>query len=155
MPYSYDELFETNGSYKHRLDQDDVNKVNRLVERIEARRQGDPMPMDGDKIICVSPLIGEVSNNGYLEKREGRLSVCVYPYVPFISEGSLHTNASGGPWFPFSEEQFWRASEFAGHTLAAFHVWGHFGPCAHGAVYFQAKVFLWKVTDPRFYKHPF
>jgi len=152
MRYGYDELLDINGSYHsvHYLNQDDLDKVNHLIERIEAIRQGNPTPVDGDKIICVNPLIGEMSKRGYLEKRNGELSVCTDPSIPFISEENLHTDASGGPWFPMSLEQFLQNSEFVGKTLTFFKVWGHCGTWANGAVYFQAEVFLWRVTNPHF-----
>jgi hypothetical protein len=152
MRYSYDELLSINDSFHsvHHLNQADVDKVNKMIGRIEAIRQGNPTPTDGDKIICVSPSAGEVSKRGYLEKRNGQLSVCTDPDTPFISEGNLHTDASGGPWFPMSLEQFLQNSEFVGKTFTFFKVWGHCGMWANGTVNFQAEVFLWRVINPHF-----
>jgi hypothetical protein len=151
MQYSYDELLKINGAYhsEHFLNQDDVDTVNRLIERIEASRQSTPQPMDGDKVICINPRLGEVSQNGYLEKRE-RISICVCPTVPFIRKENLHTDAGGGPWFHYRLEQFLAQAEFGGKTLASFYVWGRWGPWVNGAIYFQAKVFRWRVTNPHF-----
>jgi hypothetical protein len=157
MPYSMDELLKLNQLYHayHRLLQADVDKVNRLVAHIEESRQCDPTPMDGDRIICISLTEGEVSTRGYLEKRHGRLSVCVQPSVIFLYEGnggSLYTNAGGGSWFNLSEEQFLLQAAYVGKVRTSMHVWGHGGACADGTVQFQAEVFQWKLTDSRFYQ---
>ena len=67
--YTRDTLIACNASYhlEHRVTDADVAKINTLISLIEATRQSDPLrPIDGDRIICVSPTKGVVSRKGHI-----------------------------------------------------------------------------------------
>lgn len=128
------------------LRQSDVEKVNRLCEAMANVRSGDPVPTDGDRIICMF-LDSRVSDRGYLEYRENRLMICTQPSSIFLDEhadGQIYTRAGGGPWTGYmSQEQFLERAEYEGKTLAWFWLWGR----EEGSIHFEAEVFLWRFTS--------
>ena len=82
MPYPYTietlQCFDANRSRS--VFQYDAQKVNWLCEAASTMRRVDrPVPMDGDRIICISPSEGLVSDRGYLERRDDLLTVCAQP----------------------------------------------------------------------------
>jgi hypothetical protein len=153
--YTKDELIAVNTSYHHdhRVTDADVDKINRLVSLIEAARQGDPIaPIDGDRIMCVSPEKGVVSRNGHIQRRMSFcdfMTICTQPYTPFIDE-RLYSDASGGYWITICESDL-ASFTFVGRELKTFCAWGHMGMTANGAIDFQAEVFVWELTHPSFY----
>jgi hypothetical protein len=153
--YTKDRLITLNSSYhlEHRVTEADVERINRLVSLIEAARQSEPTsPLDGDRIICVSPERGIVSRNGHIQRRQSFdywMTICTDPYTPFIDE-SLYSDASGGYWIIVQEKD--KASfTFVGKELKTFCAWGHMGMTRNGAIDFQAEVFVWEFTSPSFY----
>ena len=153
--YTKDRLIALNTSYhfEHRVTDSDVEKINQLVTLIEAARQSEPTyPLDGDRIICVSPDKGIVSRNGHIQRRQSFgywMTICTDPYTPFIDE-SLESDASGGYWIIVQEKD--RASfTFVGRELKTFCAWGHMGMTGNGAIDFQAEVYVWELTHPSFY----
>ena len=72
MKYTLETLLAGNKTYDfyYHLHEQDVAKVNRLIDRIEASRAGQttPAPLDGDAVICLHPTEGEVSTDARLEK---------------------------------------------------------------------------------------
>jgi hypothetical protein len=153
--YTRDTLIACNASYhlEHRVTEGDVEKINKLVSLIEAIRQSDPTaPIDGDRIICVSPERGIVSRNGHIQRRQSLsdwMTICTQPYTPFIDE-SLYSDASGGYWIIVQEKDI-PSFTFVSRELKTFCAWGHMGMCANGAIDFQAEVFVWELTHPSFY----
>jgi hypothetical protein len=153
--YTKDSLIAYNTSYHHdhRVTDADVEKINRLVALIEAARQGDPpTPLDGDRIICISPEKGVVSRNGHIQRRNSFsdwMTICTQPYTPFIAE-NLRSDASGGYWVSLEEKDL-ALFTFVGKVLKFFCAWGHMGMCANGAINFQAEVYEWELTHPFFY----
>lgn len=131
----------------------DVEKINTLVRLIEAARQSDPSsPLDGDRILCVSPTKGMVSRNGHIQRRNSFsdwMTVCTHPYTPFIDE-RLSSDASGGYWLSVQEKDL-ALFTFVGREPKTFCAWGHMGMCRNGAIDFQAEVFVWELTHPSFY----
>lgn len=154
MKYTLETLLAGNKTYDfyHHLHEQDVAKVNRLIDRIEASRteQTTPAPLDGDAVMCLHPTEGEVSADARLEKRS-QIEICVYPSIPFINE-NLHTSTSGGDWWNWSEEAFIRRAAYIGRESHQFKTWGRWGPCGNGAITFRARVHVWQLTDSHFRK---
>jgi hypothetical protein len=153
--YTKDRLIALNSSYHHdhRVTDADVEKINRLVSLIEATRQGEPeYPLDGDRIICVSPEKGVVSRHGHIQKRMSMgywMTICTDPYTPFIDE-ELESDASGGYWIVVQEKDI-PSFIYVGKELKTFCAWGHMGMTANGAIDFKTEVFVWELTSPSFY----
>jgi hypothetical protein len=153
--YSSETLIAFNTSYhqEHRVTEADVEKINRLVSLIEAARQIEPtFPLDGDRIICVSPTRGIVSRNGHIQKRNSFsewMTICTSPYIPFIEE-RLHSDASGGYWISVQEKDI-PSFTFVGKGPKTFCAWGHMGMTRNGALDFQAEVYVWELTHTSFY----
>ncbi len=153
--YTKDRLIELNTLYHHEhgVTDADVAMVNHLVTLIEAARQIDPPTLlDGDRIICISPTKGVVSKRGHIQRRMSFcdfMTICTDPYIPFIDE-RLYSDASGGYWITICESDL-ASFTFVGRELKTFCAWGHMGMCAHGAIDFQAEVFVWELTHPSFY----
>lgn len=153
--YTKDRLIAQNTSYHHdhRVTDADVAKINKLISLIEAARQGDPAsPLDGDRIICVSPKKGVVSRHGHIQKRMSMgywMTICTDPYTPFIDE-ELASDASGGYWIVVQENDL-ASFKFVGREPKTFCAWGHVGMTGNGAIDFQAEVFVWELTHPSFY----
>jgi hypothetical protein len=153
--YTSETLITLNSSYhlEHRVTSADVERINRLVSLIEAARQSEPTsPLDGDRIICVSPTKGVVSRNGHIQQRNSFsdwMTICTNPYTPFIDERLL-SDASGGYWISVQEKD--RASfTFVGKEPKTFCAWGHMGMTRNGAIDFKAEVFVWELPHPSFY----
>jgi single-strand DNA-binding protein len=152
--YTKEELIALNTSYhhNHRVTDADVAKINRLVSLIEAARQIDPTrPLEGDRIICVSPEKGVVSRHGHIQNRmsfDNWMTICTDPYTPFVDE-SLRSDASGGYWISVEEKDI-ALFTFVGQELKTFCAWGHMGMTGNGAIDFQAEVFVWELTHPSF-----
>jgi hypothetical protein len=140
-------LLPNNESYdaEHHLTQDDVDRVNNLVERIESSRSVSK-PESGDRLLYTSKH-GDYSPVAFIEKnRDGELYVCVKPMVPFVetNEDGIYYDVSGGPFAGMHESTL----KYAGKSSCNFKTWGHNGRRANGAVYFQAEVSMWEYTEP-------
>jgi hypothetical protein len=140
-------LLPCNESYNddYRLTQDDVNKVNNLVERLESSRSV-IKPESGDRLLYTSKH-GDYSPVAFIEKnRDGELYVCVKPMVPFVEtdEERICYDVSGGPFAGMHENTL----KYAGKSSCNFKTWGHNGMRANGAVYFQAEVSMWEYAEP-------
>jgi hypothetical protein len=153
--YTKERLIALNASYHldHRVTDADVETINTLVGLIEAVRHDDPTtPIDGDRIMCISPKRGIVSRTGHIQKRmsfSDWMTICTQPYTPFIDE-RLESDASGGYWV-----SVWKKDmpffTFVGKELKTFCAWGHMGMTRNGAIDFQAEVFVWEFAHPSFY----
>ena len=87
--YSIETLRERNVSYDHQhwLTQEDVDMANSYVELIE-RTRSKITPQIGDRLVYVTEH-GDYYGNALIDSRsakEGYLSVCEQPYVPFVWE---------------------------------------------------------------------
>ena len=85
--YSIETLRERNVSYDHQhwLTQKDVDMANNYVELIE-RTRSEITPQIGDRLVYVTEH-GDYYGNALIDSRsakEGYLSVCEQPYVPFV-----------------------------------------------------------------------
>lgn len=136
-----------NASYDadHRLIQEDVDKINNLVERIESTRSA-IKPQAGDRLLYTSKY-GDYSPVAFIEKnRAGELFVCVKPMVPFVwtEKGCIYYDVSGGPFAGMHESE----PKPAGTVSNWLKTWGHRGMRANGAIYFQAEVNMWEYAEP-------
>ena len=98
--YSIETLRERNVSYDHQhwLTQEDVDMANSYVELIE-RTRSEITPQIGDRLVYVTEH-GDYYGNALIDSRsakEGYLSVCEQPYVPFVWEedGNIRLSVSG------------------------------------------------------------
>ena len=99
--YGIETLKERNVSYDHEhgLTQKDVDMANSYVELIE-RTRSEITPQIGDRLVYVTEH-GDYYGNALIDSRsakEGYLSVCEQPYVPFVWEedGNIRLSVSGG-----------------------------------------------------------
>ena len=118
--------------------------------RWQTRRSGDPVPTDGDRIICISPTEGQVSDRGYLERREDRLMICSKPYYHIYLgdhlDGQIYTTCSGGPWTGYmTSQEFLERAEYQGKTTAWFWTRGS----GESGIHFEAEVHLWRYTSKK------
>lgn len=97
VKYTIETLRAINGSYvsEHSIWPSDVEKVNDLSARLEAERQGAPVPTDGDIVVCAVPGGEVVSDRGHLQKREIRRSscACILP-PPLFTQGWVAAQAA-------------------------------------------------------------
>ena len=147
--YSIETLRERNVSYDHQhwLTQEDVDMANSYVELIE-RTRSKITPQIGDRLVYVTEH-GDYYGNALIDSRsakEGYLSVCEQPYVPFVWEedGNIRLSVSGGAFHSVNPEEL----KFLKWTEGVFKDWGHCGACANGSVSFLAKVPLWFYAEP-------
>ena len=147
--YSIETLRERNVSYDHQhwLTQEDVDMANSYVELIE-RTRSKITPQIGDRLVYVTEH-GDYYGNALIDSRsakEGYLSVCEQPYVPFVWEedGNIRLSVSGGAFHSVNPEEL----KFLKWTEGVFKDWGHCGACANGSVSFLAKVLLWFYAEP-------
>ncbi len=153
--YTKETLIPLNTLYhlEHRVTDGDVAKINHLVSLIEAARQCEPMhPLDGDRILCISPKRGVVSRTGHIQRRmcfSDWMTICTQPYTPFIDE-RIESDASGGYWVSVWKKDM-PLFTFVGKELKTFCAWGHMGMTRNGAIDFKAEVFVWEFTHPSFY----
>ena len=119
--------------------------VNSYVELIE-RTRSEIKPQIGDRLVYVNEH-GDYYGNALIDDKyvkDGCLSVCEQPYVPFVWEenGNIRLSVSGGSFHSVNPKEL----KFLKWTEGAFKDWGHCGACANGAVAFMARVPLWFVV---------
>ena len=147
--YGIETLKERNVSYDHEhgLTQKDVDMANNHVQLIE-RTRSEVTPQIGDRLVYVTEH-GDYYGNALIDgksTKEGYLSICEQPYVPFVWEegGSIRLSVSGGAFHSVNPKDM----KFLKWTEGAFKDWGHCGACANGSVTFIAKVPLWFYAEP-------
>lgn len=123
--YSIETLRERNVSYDHQhwLTQEDVDMANSYVELIE-RTRSKITPQIGDRLVYVTEH-GDYYGNALIDSRsakEGYLSVCEQPYVPFVWEedGNIRLSVSGGAFHSVNPEEL----KFLKWTEGVFKDWG-------------------------------
>ena len=138
---------------EHRLEQSDVDMVNRSIKRIESTRGKTPLPGD---IIEHTDELGIYSRNAHiqsLDSETGEISLCAIPFVPFVwyrkEEQGIRFSADGGPWTSVNAA----ALTYVGKREKMFKEFGHCGATAHGSVSFNATVNVWEYIAPD-QKHP-
>ena len=147
--YGIETLKERNVSYDHEhgLTQKDVDMANNHVQLIE-RTRSEVTPQIGDRLVYVTEH-GDYYGNALIDgksTKEGYLSICEQPYVPFVWEegGSIRLSVSGGAFHSVNPKDM----KFLKWTEGAFKDWGHCGACANGSVTVSAKVPLWFYAEP-------
>ena len=150
MTYTKETLLPLNAEYlsEHRLTDGDVETVNATLARIEARREGAPVPQDGDTVICQRADGSIRTSAGHLEQTswtgDPKMSLCLDLYsAPFL-KSALTCSASGGPWDAVDPA----ALTFVERRSKRFNIWGHMGPCRSGAISFEASVNVWHIILP-------
>ncbi|WPS85660.1 DUF4121 family protein (plasmid) [Brevibacillus halotolerans] len=144
--YTIESLKALNPIYenKYGVTQDDVDKVNQLVELIEKSRINTE-PQIGD-IVEYTCKYGEYYEHAHIESIGDDLYICEQPYTPFVSmyvnKRAFHTSTSGGAWAHIPKDL-----QYVGAKEKAFVVWGHCGACGNGTVLFHAKVNVWTYTE--------
>ena len=124
--YGIETLKRLNVSYDHQhsLTQEDVDMVNSYVELIE-RTRSEIIPQIGDRLVYVTEH-GDYYGNALIDDKyvkEGYLSVCEQPYVPFVWEenGNIRLSVSGGSFHSVNPKEL----KFMKWTEGAFKDWGH------------------------------
>lgn len=147
--YGIETLKRLNVSYDHQhsLTQEDVDMVNSYVELIE-RTRSEIKPQIGDRLVYVTEH-GDYYGNALIDDKyvkDGYLSVCEQPYVPFVWEenGNIRLSVSGGSFHSVNPKEL----KFLKWTEGAFKDWGHCGACANGSVAFMTRVPLWFYAEP-------
>lgn len=125
--YSIETLKEWNVSYdhEHELTQKDMDMANSYVKLIE-RTRSEITPQIGDRLVYVTEH-GDYYGNALIENlhhtKEGYLSICECPYVPFVREqdGNIRLSVSGGVFHAVNPKDL----KFLKWTEGAFKDWGH------------------------------
>ncbi len=145
---------------RHGITQKDVDAVNHSIAILESGRTKD-MPIMGDIIQCSTPGDGKIKYmGGHLDTdliipepndwRGGH--ICVKPSHPFVFHDYVELTSfstSGGYWFKQREKEMF---EFIDKDVPKmFCQWGHNGACHHGAIYYNAKVNVWKLLMEEIY----
>lgn len=155
MSYDLETLREINQRYcghPHILTNEDVEMANNWVAKIQNERIGDPKVTPGD-LVQLTTLYGDYYGRALVHsvEEDGHVYVCEQPYTPFVyvdSYGKVGMSASGGGWSHIPKGQM----RYAGKGKRFFCDWGFCGPCADGAVDFEAEVNVWEyVADNPLY----
>ena len=145
--YDIESLTKINRRFVHahfKITERDVGHINNLIGRIENSRCN--FPTVGD-VVRVTNKWGEYYPHAHIEtSSENKLYICECPFIPFVylDESHIWTTTSGGPW------EYCNANDlvYVGKELKTFCDWGHCGPCADGAIEFQAEVNVWEYKCP-------
>lgn len=133
----------------HRLNQDDVDIVNKAVKLIRESRKGTPQPGD---VVRYTDKYGGFYRTARIDQiRDDMPSLlCLVgnQWVFFRDDGSeplsFHVGC-GGPFVDnFAVERF----IFLGKRKVPFVIHGHLGSCAGGALDFEAEVNEWCYVEP-------
>lgn len=127
----------------HGLVQEDIDKVNTMVEHIEKTRS-DRYPRTGDNLFFVSGY-GERSRMFFIDAVYGdNIILRDFSRVPFVSRDKegIKCDMHGGECLLVKAGDV----RFKAWTTGRFKHWGHYGACESGEVYYDAKVSLWECT---------
>ena len=147
--YTKETLTAINSRYvdcgHHIINEIDVAKANVYVNLIEHTRST-TQPKPGD-IIRFTDKYGEYYPHAHIEKETLLMggNICLYPYIPFIrlKANGIDCNTSGGPWHDVPFEKM----RHVGKEAKRFCDWGSCGPCADGAIEFEALVSVWEYSE--------
>jgi len=147
--YTIERLKPLNASLDahNRLEQSDVDIVNRYVNLIESTRREIPCPCD---IIEYTDEYGIYSQNAHIQSLDDemeRFSVSCIPHVPFVfndDEHGVRFNTGGGPWVSVDAAVL----KHIGKREKLFKLFGHDRVTGDRGVYFKASVNVWEYTAP-------
>lgn len=136
---------------KHGVTLDDLDQVCITAKLLEDGRLNAKEPIIGDIIICTTPDNLDKPNypNAHLDSplENEYASICVQPSsAPFVfhdGEKITKFSCSGGYW---TAEQEIKMFEYMGQDKKLFCQWGHCGMAHSGAIYFIAKVNVWRLV---------
>lgn len=129
----------------HGLVQEDIDKVNTMVEHIEKTRSGQ-YPRTGDNLFFVSGY-GERSRLFFIDAVYGdNIILRDFSRVPFVSRDKegIKCDMHGGECLLVKAGDV----RFKAWTTGRFKHWGHYGACENGEVYYDAKIALWECGAP-------
>jgi len=138
---------------EHRLEQSDVDMVNRYIKLIESTRRDKPCPGD---IVEHTDEYGDYCRNAHIKTYDGeaeRFAVRIHPFVPCVyrgDDGQVAWHATGGGMETFVDSSH---LTYIGKREKLFMAFGHCGVVGNGAVYFKALVNVWEYIAPG-QKHP-
>lgn len=146
MSYDLETLRNINQRYcghPHILTNSDVEMVNNWISKIQHERMGEPKVTPGD-LVQLTTRYGDYYGRALVHsvEEDGHVYVCEQPYTPFVyvdSYGKVGMSASGGSWSHIPKGQM----RYVGKGKRFFCDWGFCGPCADGAVDFEAEVNVW------------
>ncbi len=153
--YTLDRLRLLNTAFedKRKLEQGDVDRVNRFVKLIESTRED--CPCLGD-IVEYTDEYGKYSHNAHIRdfnSETGRFAIYAVPHIPFVFQEDnwhgVHFWAGGGP------EAFVEAATltYIGKREKLFELFDHDPAHGSGGIYFKAEVNVWEYIAPE-QKHP-
>ena len=155
MSYDLETLRNINQRYcghPHIMTNEDVEMANNWVAKIQNERIGDPTVTPGD-LVQLTTRYGDYYGRALVNsvEEDGQVYICEQPYTPFVyvdSYGKVGMCASGGSWSYIPKGQM----RYVGKGKRFFCDWGFCGPCADGAVDFEAEVNVWEyVADNPLY----
>ena len=129
------------------IDEYDVEKANRYVYLLESTRST-ATPQPGD-IVRYTNKWGDYYAHAHIESinEEGGAHICESPYVPFswadADNKKMLFSTSGGAWGRIETNRM----TYVGTEKKTFCDWGHCGPCANGAIDFEATVSVWEFDE--------
>jgi len=137
---------------KHGITAEDVRKINFTISILEQERFNATVPIIGDTIICTTPDKLENPNFpiGHLDSplENEFASICVCPSgAPFVfHDGHKITkfSCSGGYWT--AEQDIGMFEYILSMEEKIFCQWGHCGMAHSGAIYFHARVNVWRLV---------
>lgn len=116
-----------------------VNAINDIEKRLITIT-----PHFGDRVIAVGPK--KTYDTGRIDHPlfgKTEFSVITQPMVPFVDPKTLNMDFSGGYFIPCNLSEL----EYVGEDITDFKVWGRWGAQQNGAVYFKAKVNVWRYEN--------
>lgn len=144
--YDRQRLSEFNKHYsiKYIVDDDDINIVNSIIEKLDSLDRS--IPQNGDEIVCnYSSNENPIYENGYFEAVDfnGNVSyfICTNQVIPHISS-DLNISVSYGTWTIIENPVL----KYIGKKAREFWTWGSAGACAGGGLHFQYEVPVWEYT---------
>ena len=144
--YSKENFIRLNYWYNriHGLVQEDIDKVNTMVEHIEKTRS-DRYPRTGDNLFFVSGY-GERSRLFFIDTVYGdNIILRDFSRVLVVCDKEgIKCDMHGGECLLVKAGDV----RFKAWTTGRFKHWGHYGACENGQVYDDAKIALWECGAP-------
>lgn len=131
--------------YSHEIRKSDIQFANKCV-RMMYNSCDSAAPKVGD-IIQYTTQDGAYYPNAHIDRIEnGMVSVCLQPFVPFVSirDGKIDMDSvSGGPWVQIAEKSLKKS----GTKNKWFRFFGSSGVCAHGSIDFEGYATCWEYKE--------
>jgi len=132
---------------RNRLEQSDVDIVNRHIGLIEGTRKETPCPGD---VIEYTDEYGDYYKNAHIQEVDAgtsQLTVSCIPHVPFVfkdDEHGVRFDTGGGPWVSADAA----ALKHIGKREKLFILFGHDRATGDSGVYYHATVNAWECVAP-------